>query len=611
MSNPDPAPTGADSTEAMPDRKKVEVTTQRLPLLRLSAPGTGEEIEFPERYRLREDDGLITCLEAPTMALHIERGLTFTANQARSKQNSIFIDGAAKLEPLLDTEEGIINLDHHEDCVRPFTLSACEQAYVIVKKGFDLQSRTWTLYANEPDLDTLLAIWVLFNHRRLRKESKRVQASLIPMLRLEGAIDVHGFELRHFAGLTPEDEAEVFGRLELLRREEAELKQNNEWVETDLVAFTLRQLHLIDRLVYQVEDFEGEAQIEELARTELPEKKLAIACRSEVGIYEVEEQLKKVYDQRLALIILQKGEGVYTLRQSNAFSRAKLDRIYERLNLLDPAAGNSNSKDRWGGSSDIGGSPRSKGTKLSVNQIVEACRAAGHKLTLLQGLTRFSSAALAGLAAVIAAAVPYMELFPSTAEAVPGAATTAGSDLLPAHALSSVLLLLTALVIIGATRQGTGLLGFRKPKDLRWMLALPAAIICALAGGSWALDPGVSLSGLSVRHMVVLALYPIACELMFRGAIYGTILDLWAGHRKRWYGSARNLTALIYGVLTPLSLLVTLPPRFSLEGPAGAGLLVLAAVGFGLAMGWAREESESAWAPMLLHLIAAVTLLLL
>ena len=210
MSNPDPAPEGEVPSEERPDREKAAVTTQRLPLLRLSAPDSGEEVEFPERYRLRKDDGLITCLEAPTMALHIERGLTFTANQARSQPNSIFIDGAAKLEPLLDTDEGIINLDHHEDCVRPFTLSACEQAYVIVKKGFDLQSRTWTLYANEPDLDTLLAIWVLFNHRRLRKDSRRVLSSLIPMLRLEGVIDVHGFELKHFAGLTPEAEAEVF-----------------------------------------------------------------------------------------------------------------------------------------------------------------------------------------------------------------------------------------------------------------------------------------------------------------------------------------------------------------------------------------------------------------
>ena len=186
-----------------------------------------------------------------------------------------------------------------------------------------------------------------------------------------------------------------------------------------------------------------------------------------------------------------------------------------------------------------------------------------------------------------------MELFAPTDGAAASTDSNTGAQLLQAHGLSATLLVLAALVVLGATWQSRGLLGLRRPKDLRWLLALPAAIGCAFLGGSWALDPGVALAQFSAWHIALIVLYPVACELMFRGAIYGMILDLWAGHRQRWYGSARNLSALIYGVLTPLPLLMTLEPGFTLSGTAGTGLLVLAALAFGFTLGWVREESES------------------
>ena len=47
---------------------------------------------------------------------------------------------------------------------------------VLVVKGFDLKSGEWTLWANEPDLDTVLAIWVLLRGNRpisMRRISSR------------------------------------------------------------------------------------------------------------------------------------------------------------------------------------------------------------------------------------------------------------------------------------------------------------------------------------------------------------------------------------------------------------------------------------------------------
>ena len=67
----------------------------------------------------------------------------------------------------MDHERQVYNFDHHEGCVRAFTLASCEQTLVMYMKGLDLQGREWNIFANEPDLDTILAIWILLNHSRI------------------------------------------------------------------------------------------------------------------------------------------------------------------------------------------------------------------------------------------------------------------------------------------------------------------------------------------------------------------------------------------------------------------------------------------------------------
>jgi len=43
----------------------------------------------------------------------------------------------------------VFNLDHHEGVIRRFTLSACEQAMILVLRGLDLRERPWTILANQ------------------------------------------------------------------------------------------------------------------------------------------------------------------------------------------------------------------------------------------------------------------------------------------------------------------------------------------------------------------------------------------------------------------------------------------------------------------------------
>ena len=107
---------------------------------------------------------------------------------------------------------------------RAFTLATCEQALVLVAKGLDLDRGSWTLYANEPDLDAVLAIWILLNHRRVTQLGDDAQQVLFPLVRLEGAIDAGGTETAAFCGLAEPALGESRARLEHLYRREQTLR---------------------------------------------------------------------------------------------------------------------------------------------------------------------------------------------------------------------------------------------------------------------------------------------------------------------------------------------------------------------------------------------------
>lgn len=575
-----------------PDRGGAPVT-RRLPLLRVAERTVSPEV-LPDRYRIREEDGRhLACLEAPTLRVRVEPGKAVAASAARSAApGTIFLDGAAQAPPFLNVETNVFNLDHHQGCVRPFTLSTCEQAYVVVSKGLDLHSREWTIWASEPDLDTLLAIWVFLNYRRVRQGDPGLLAKLLPLLRLEGVIDVHGFELRHFCALPKELENEVFAQLETLGKLEAELKEREEWSTHDALSYTADRMRALDGLLYEAADFEGLHEIEELARAELPGQKLVLACRASGGIYRLEQQLRETYGDRLGLIALQKDNRHYTLRQVDSFSRHKLDRVYERLNLLDPAAGNSQSRYQWGGSSDIGGSPRGRGTRLTARQIVEACRDACRETTLAHRL----KALLAG--AVLSGAAATIGTLPLALSDSPGP---------KAHLLSSGAILLISIAFLGALWHGPGYAGLRKPVGYRWLLAVPLAVVAAALGGSWGRPLAASVSLETLAGGLIASL---AAEVLFRSVIYGHLLST-AGRPSRAGSLALWGSALSYGLWTAV-------PLFQLSGASWlhhptflppSAWAFLASLLLGLALGFVREKSESLWPPLTLHAVLAVAVI--
>jgi hypothetical protein len=348
-----------------------------------------------QRYRIRKAGRhrVLTCLEAPTVQVRIERGSTVTAAHARSHPpGTIFLDGAAQGEPFLDPERSVYNLDHHEGCIRSFTLATCEQAMVLLRKRLDLRKRDWTVHANDADLDTVLAIWVLLNHLRLADDDSRTRAEIMPLLRLEGSIDALGLEFQDLCALPPELMEKTRARMAALLRRERALKADGSWEHVDPLQYVAAQLHTIDRMVYPPAEISGTLEIEELARSELAGGSLTVVCRAKSGIYEVERELRRVHGERLGLVVLQKDPFTYSLRQVDPALPRSLERVYARLNLLDPGSDGSRSPNRWGGSEEIGGSPRSSGTRLSPRQIALACRRALAHPGIGVGITRIASA---------------------------------------------------------------------------------------------------------------------------------------------------------------------------------------------------------------------------
>jgi len=551
-----------------------------------------------QRYQIREDAGARTlvCVEAPTLAVRIERGRCVRASEARhAPPGTIFLDGAAECEPFADPVRGVYNLDHHEGCVRAFTLSPCEQAMVLLLRGLDLRKREWIVLANDADLDVVLAIWVLLNHHRLAAGDGAARAEILPLLRLEGAIDAHGLAFQEFCALPPGLLDETRRRMERLRDCERGLRAAGRWQKVDLLEYTRERLEQIDALVYPQDAFADLVEIEELGRVPLVNSSVALACRAHVGIYEVERQLARFHGPRLGLLVLRQREGVYTLRQTDPALPANLEALYAHLNRIDSAVRARQADRRWGGSGEIGGSPRTGGSKLTFEAILAACRHVYARPPLMHRLAE------GALACAVAVAVPFAALAAAHAPGGPGAA-------MGALALGLAFTLLAACCFGLSEQRVRGLQGWRRPAGLRWLGALPFALVGAFAGGVWVppAEAGAPLSQVALASLLCAG----GAELLFRGFLQGR-LTACAAPRAPGSGTLAPpvlLSGLLYAAVggTLAALGAIAPSPFAATGPAlAAGGALL----FGLAAGASRESSGSVAAPFALHVLGAAALL--
>lgn len=562
----------------------------------------------PERYGIHQDEGgsRLFCVEAPQIQVMIGRNLSFSEGDVRkASPGTIFLDGVARCPPLLDLERMVFNLDHHQGCVRAFTLSACEQALLLVLRGIDLKERPWVIYANEPDLDTVLAIWVLLNHIHLSGDRRtQLHKSIIPLVRLEGAIDSHGLELQEFTGFGEGLLEDLRKRLQGLLQEEKMLKEEGKWSESDPLPYTLKVLQKLDGVVFPEDFFQDFHHIEELAKAELADGRIALVCRSERGIYEVESDLKRRYGKRLSLLLLEKTPHHYTVRQVDRFSPLELERAYRKLNDLDPAVSRADSGNRWGGSDEIGGSPRKTGTRLGPYEIADACR-------LALGKPRRSLHLVRLLAALLLSALPLLGGWFWTRWRAPEFVGLSPIPMEQAMVFLGGATAMTVVLLAWLARRRRHMFGLQWPAGMDWILLLPIALLSSFAGGVW--HP-LSAPEKGPLALLILAGFSLTAELNFRGTAHGFLVRDYGIQRVggSWFLSQPALFAALFyaGWTTAAQAAFVSPLEIWWPGWMSSGRF-LAAFLFGLVAGLVRERSGSVLVPLLFHFVSAASLWLI
>lgn len=548
---------------------------------------------LPQRYKLRGGEGEpthVVCDEAPRVKVQVRRDYAFSLSEAKELgERVILLDGAGTFGPLLDNKRRLYNLDHHQECERTFTLATCEQALLMVTSGLDLGEGDWRVFANEPDLDTVLALWCLLNHVRLKDLRTEARDILYPLIRLEGAIDANGTELAEVCGL-PKVVYEKARRSlgELLEREQG-VKGGGDWQTLDLEAYTTEMLGAIDRVVYSVEDFRGYASIDEVhGHVEIGERSVAVLCRDDSGIYAVEKLLKERWGEQLGVIALEHESGHYTLRRASTLSDVDLNDAYSLLNQLDRHVDGRPPSKRWGGSESIGGSPRQGGSAFGPSELL---RVLGQAFEPINRWQRFRTsmqstwlvALLVGLG--VAAGAEVLPRLGQAAAAAAGAAT---------------LLLGSALASRSASKHRMWFYGWRRPGGTRWLLpAAFAALLAVPLRGLFPAPEAFTPGGVAIA-LGGIALLVLAIEACFRGLVHGLLLRharLPAPEDRAHITYPAAVSALLYAiVVTGLCLPAIWSDFQPLLPPVEETLLVfLAAFAGGLLLARVRERSLSLW----------------
>ena len=554
---------------------------------------------IPERYALREKDGarFIECDEAPRLRVFIDPSMSVSrADASALGERTILLDGAGSFGPLIDTQHDLYNLDHHAGCERLFTLSTCEQALLMVHSGLALSEGDWTVHANAPDLDTVLAIWCLLNHRRLLDLRPEAQEVLFPLLRLEGAIDANGRELALLCGLPAATIEETQRRIDDLLAHERALKQTTADTR-DPRAFTVEMLRAVDMLVYRGEDFGDYTRIEEVVgHVEIAPGRAAVVCRDPSGIYTVEQHLKARWGDQLSLIALENEPGQYTLRRVGNITGAELEPAYDLLNRIDRAVDGRPPGKQWGGSAEIGGSPRPHGTRLTVDEILEALPEAYRPISWLARAGRALGAFAIGASSLL---FWPLGLIAASAAPLTFAASASVAAAYPVALAALGVFAVGALLTRAMSRRRPWTFGWRLPANGGgwWLLpllllgALPVALVTPpwMGSGAGALASALVAGALGVAAQEVW-LRGLVHGVASRGAALQTPRGGWALSRPAWVSAAAySLVATVLAGPAAAEVLATFQVPM-LEALAGFAVLTLV-VGLGLAV--IRERSLS------------------
>jgi membrane protease YdiL (CAAX protease family) len=362
-------------------------------------------------------------------------------------------------------------------------------------------------------------------------------------------------------------------------------------------------LNKIDSIIYKSEDLVDFKELMELARVELACDRIAIVIKSDMGIYELESPLQSIYGEKLGLVVLKRGEGLYSLRRVDSFMPGDLNDVYRVLNYLDPDVRCRKNSSQWGGSSDIGGSPRGISTRLTPVEISQACRDAFQGPRAATNAFHFLYAML--VVCAITGAAAMCDFFLSSS---PWFGDTALAEVVSRPHISFFLAVIVfsavSLVLISRTRLWQ--FGVRAPTGNEWWLLLPVIALSAMGNGVYFPNSAFHLLNLSESILYVFILVPMASELLFRGLAYGILAEDTSakGCNSQWVISFPAVSsAILYSFF--ITCLVFAPEIFNGASQVESVLeTAFAAFVFGLANGVVRERSHSIFPAIAFHATA-------
>ena len=292
--------------------------------------------------------------------------LDWQAFAREASPRSIALDGIVTGGPRWDEKALLLNLDHHDGCVREATMSTSKQALFAIKGGVMKRfGGEATLWVNDPDQDTSLATWLLMHHKQF--EGEQSHPIINRLLELTDRWDITG-------GAYPtalddallETHAWVFDPYQSLRvsgalatADEGIMRSSFEAVHARLSACLLGQA--------------GSKPLRTEA-TVLHDSPHGYKVVDELGGNEARYRLfSEGMDAFVSLVArLPDGGFVYSIGRRSQYVRFPLQEIFFALNVAEPRRGGFTVPGPgWGGSTIIGGSPRDGGSRLTWEQIVE------------------------------------------------------------------------------------------------------------------------------------------------------------------------------------------------------------------------------------------------
>jgi hypothetical protein len=471
----------------------------------------------------------------------------------------------------------------------------------MILKGMNLRGRDWRVFATEPDLDTVLAIWLILNHVRVQQKEFGGLNRLCALVRLEGIIDSHGLEMVAFSGFAPKPLTKTKKMIEYLRAEEVDLKSKGAWKENDFLEHAALILHKVDRVVYTSEELGDVKDVQELARVVFGDNLIAAVVETQLGIYEAEPYLDRLYGESLGLVILKKDEGTYTLRSLDPFMPGDLNAVYKILNFIDPAVRGRPEGNRWGGSADIGGSPRGAGgTRLTPHQIAKACADAFQKPSPGGNVIRFIhslviTSAITGLSTVCAS-LPFFDAWFSR--------THTGNLFAKTHFTFFVWVFFFTLVCLGIyAHRRPWQFGFALPSGRSWWILLPFVFFSVMGTGIYFPYKGANLLSSPETIAYLIVAIPLASEFLFRSLVHGILIN---PNNVRSYDNRRffSFPCVASGSLYAVCMLcILLYPDYLQNGfqVKATAECLLAALVTGLSTALVRERSQSVLPAILFH----------